>query len=64
MPITTSAVSSNPTQAMQHYVMKCVSDLRQVCGFLQFSSPIKLTATINNWNIVESGIQHNKPNQI
>jgi hypothetical protein len=38
-----------------HYVIKFVSDLRQVSGFLQilrFPPPIKLTATIN-WNIVE-----------
>jgi hypothetical protein len=33
----------------QHYVVKFVSDLRQVSGFLQvlrFPPPIKLTATI------------------
>jgi hypothetical protein len=33
----------------QHYVIKFVSDLRQVSGFLrvlQFPSPIKLTTTI------------------
>jgi hypothetical protein len=42
VPITTDVVSS-------HYVIKFVSDLQQVCGFLrvlQFSPPIKLTATI------------------
>jgi hypothetical protein len=46
VPITTNVVSSNPTQAMQHYV---ISDLRQVSGFLlvlRFPPPIKLTATI------------------
>jgi len=34
---------------VQHYVIKFVSDLRQVSGFLRvlrFQSPIKLTATI------------------
>ena len=31
---------------IQHYVIKFVSDLRQVCGFLWFPPPIKLTATI------------------
>jgi len=34
---------------IQHYVVKFVSDLRQVTGFLQvlqFPLPIKLTATI------------------
>ena len=30
----------------QHYVIKFVSDLRQVGGFLRFTPPIKLTATI------------------
>jgi hypothetical protein len=34
VPITTNVVSSNPTQAIQHYVIKFVSDLRQVSGFL------------------------------
>ena len=29
-----------------HYVIKFVSDLRQVCDFLQFPPPIKLIATI------------------
>jgi hypothetical protein len=36
-------------RAIQHYVIKFVSDLRQVSGFLwvlRFPSPIKLTATI------------------
>ena len=43
------SVSSNPTQATQHYVIKFVSDLRQVDGFLwvlRFPPPIKLIATI------------------
>jgi hypothetical protein len=35
VPITTNVVSLNPTQAIQHYVIKFVSDLRQVGGFLQ-----------------------------
>jgi len=33
-------------QCAQHYVITFVSDLRQVGGFLRFSPPIKLTATI------------------
>jgi len=36
-------------QSVQHYVIKFVSDLQQVGGFLrvlQFPPPIKLTATI------------------
>ena len=51
--ITTNAVSLNPTHdevyLIQNYVVKFVSDLRQVNGFLQvlrFHPPIKLTATI------------------
>ena len=46
-------VSSNlfhsEVYSIQHYVLKFVSDLRQVNGFLRvlwFSPPIKLTATI------------------
>jgi hypothetical protein len=47
--INTNVVSSNLTQAIQHYVIKFVSDLLQVGGFLQllrFPPPIKLTTTI------------------
>jgi hypothetical protein len=53
VPITTNVVSSNPVHgevySIQHYVIKFVSDLRQVDGFLlvlRFPRPIKLTATI------------------
>jgi hypothetical protein len=54
VPITTEAVSSNPVHgevhSIQHYVIKFVSDLQQVSGFLgvklRFPSPIKLTTTI------------------
>jgi hypothetical protein len=39
VPITTKVVSLNPTHgevyAKQHYVIKFVGDLRQVCGFLR-----------------------------
>jgi hypothetical protein len=54
VPITTNVVSSNPTQArctrynIDIYVIKFVSDLQQVGGFLRilwFPPPIKLTAT-------------------
>ena len=51
--ITTKVVSLNTVHrkvySMQNYVIKFVSNLRQVGGFLQalrFSLPIKLTATI------------------
>jgi hypothetical protein len=33
-------------ELIQHYVIKFVSDLRQVNGLLQFPPPLKLTATI------------------
>ena len=53
VPITTKVVSSNiaygEVYSIQHYVIKFVSNLRQVSGFLQvlqFPTPIKLTATI------------------
>jgi hypothetical protein len=50
--ITSKVASSNPADGevyfIQHYVIEFVSDLRQVCCFLQvlqFSLQIKLTAT-------------------
>jgi hypothetical protein len=53
VPITTKIVSSNPAHgkvySIPHYVIKFVSDLPQVGGFLRallFPPPIKLTATI------------------
>jgi hypothetical protein len=53
VPITPTVVSSNPVHgevySIQHYVIKFVSDLRQVGGFLRvllFPPPIKLTATM------------------
>ena len=53
VPITTKVVSSNPVHgqvySIQHFVLKFVSDVRQVGGFLRvlrFPPPIKLTATI------------------
>ena len=53
VPIATEVVSSNPAQTrctqIQYYVIKFVSDLRQVGGFLWvlwFPPPITLAATI------------------
>jgi hypothetical protein len=53
VPITTKVVSSNTVHgemySIQHYVIKFVSDLRQVGGFLWvllFPPPIKLTTNI------------------
>ena len=56
MPMTTKVVSSNSVHGkvylIQHYVIKFVSDLWQVSGFLRFPP--------HNWNIVESGVKHHK----
>jgi hypothetical protein len=53
VPITTKGVSSNPVHgevySIQYYVIKYVSDLRQVGGFLRvlwYPPPIILTVTI------------------
>ena len=53
VPITTKVVSLNPVHgkvySKQHCVIKFVSDLRQVCGFLWvlwFPPPIKLIIII------------------
>ena len=53
VPIVIKVVSSNPVHvevySIQQYVIKFVSDLRQVGGFLRFvlfSTPVKLTVTI------------------
>ena len=54
---------SRSGRGVLHYVLKFVSALRQVGSFLwilRFPPPIKLTATINNWNIVESGVKHHQ----
>ena len=40
---------------IQHYVIKFVSDLRQVAGFLRV---FWFTPPRYNWNIVESGVKH------
>ena len=53
--------------SIQHYVIKIVSDLRQIGGFLRFPPPINWPPRYN-WNIVESGIKyhipHNQTNNI
>ena len=49
---------SRSWQGVQHYVIKFVSDLRQVGGFLhQCNLPPRYS-----WNIVESGIKHHQEN--
>jgi hypothetical protein len=54
------------TNGVQHYVIKFVSDLRQVGGFVRvlwFHPPIKLTSRYN-WNIVESGVKAHQANNL
>ena len=53
---------------VQHYVIKFVSDLRQVGGFyrvLRFPThkKKKIWPPRYNWNIVESGVKHHQTNQ-
>ena len=67
MSISTKVVSLNPVYgevySIQYYVIMFVSNLRQVSSFLRvlyFPLPIKLTATIHSWNIVESGVKYHK----
>jgi hypothetical protein len=63
VPITTNVVSSNPAHgevySIQNYVIKFVSDLQQVSGFLLFPPPMKLTTTIK----MKSWFKHHKPNR-
>jgi len=53
VPITTNVVSSNPVHgevySIQHYVIKFVSDLRQVGGFLRVLQ-ILLKVALNRIN--------------
>jgi len=64
--IITNVVNSNQTQVrctrynIYDYVIKFVSDLRQVGGLLRFPTPIKRPPRYN-WNIVESGVKHHNP---
>jgi hypothetical protein len=64
--IATTVVSSNIVHgevfSIQHVVIKFVSDLWQVGGFLWFPPSMKRIATYN-WNMVESGVKHYKLNQ-
>jgi hypothetical protein len=54
---------SRSGRGVQHYVIKFVSDLRQVGGFprtLRFPPPIKKWPPRYNWNIVESSAKHHQ----
>ena len=50
VPITTNVVSSNPAQAIQHYVIKFVSDLRQAGGFYP-GTPVSSSNKTDRHNI-------------
>jgi hypothetical protein len=56
VPITTKVVNSNPIHgevySIQHYVIKFVSDLRQVGGFLRFS-PVSSTNKTDRHDMAE-----------
>ena len=52
VPITTNVVSSNLTQAKQRYVIKFVSDLRQVGGFIP-GPPVSSTNKTERHDITE-----------
>ena len=68
MPITTKGVSSNPVHgevySIQHYAIKFGSD-RSAWFFSVYSGFLHLWnwPPRYNWNIVESGVKHYKPNQ-
>ena len=55
VPNTTKVVSSNTAHgevySIQHYVIKFVIDLREVCGFL--STPVSSTKKTGHYNITE-----------
>ena len=68
VPITTKGVSLNPVcgeiYLIQHYVIKFVSDLRQVSGFLRvLRFPPQKWPQRCNWNIFKRGVKQNKPTQ-
>jgi hypothetical protein len=50
---------SRSGQGAQHYVIKFVSDLQQVSGFLRFLHQWNWPPRYN-WNIVESGVKHHQ----
>ena len=62
VPITTKVVSSNPfhgeVYSIQHYVIKLISDWRQVGGFLWVL--LKLTAMITEI-LLKVALKHHKP---
>ena len=61
VPFTTNVVNSNPVDgevySIQHHMIKFLSDLRQVCGFLRV---VRFPPSIGyNRNIVESCVTIN-----
>ena len=69
VPITTKVVSLNPAHGMvysiQHYVIKFVSDLRQVGGFrqvLRFPPPKKSNRHDITEILMKVALKHHNPN--
>jgi hypothetical protein len=53
---------SGSGRGVQHYVIKFVSDLRQVSGFFGSSGFHYNRPPRYSWNIVESGVKHHQTN--
>jgi len=69
VPMTSNVVSSNPANgevySIENYMIKFVSDLRQVGGFLRVT-PVSMANKTDRHDItkkiVESGAKHHNPN--
>jgi hypothetical protein len=53
---------SRSGRGVQHYVIKFVSDLRQVGSFLRFPPPIKNDRHDITELLLKSGVKHHNPN--
>ena len=57
VPFTTRVVKSNPVHgevySIQHYVIKFISDLRQVGAWVSPSPPVSFTNKIDRYDITE-----------
>jgi len=66
VPMISKVVNSNSLHgevySMQYYVIKFVSDIRQVSGFRRVL-PAFSTNKTDRHDITESGVKHHKPNQ-
>ena len=68
LPITTIVVSSNSfhdeVYSIQHYVIKSVSDLRQVSGFLHNITEILLKVALNTISQIKPLLGVRSPSQV